>query len=72
MRDEFHPKTKEDETMKKTATVTRYQVCTADYKIIIRKGFTTWMDAHDYALMYDWGQYAEHGGLVAAAYTARA
>lgn len=58
--------------MKKVKYVTRYQVITSDLKIVVKRGFLTWEEAHDWALTHDWGQYAEHGGLYASPFTARA
>lgn len=54
----------------KKSTVTKYQVITRDFKKIIKKGFTNWDDAYMYALFHDYGQYQNHGGLCAVAYTA--
>lgn len=52
--------------------ITKYQVVTGDYKIIIKKGFDSWTAAYHWALNHDFGQYEENRGLHAAAYTTRA
>lgn len=52
--------------------ITKYQVITGDFQIVIKQGFDTWTDAYHWALNHDFGQYEEHGGLHATAYTARA
>jgi len=52
--------------------ITKYQVITGDFKIIIKQGFDTWTDAYHWALNHDFGQYEENSGLHATAYTARA
>lgn len=55
--------------MKKN-TVTRYRVLIADKWETVKNGFKTWEAAYEYALMIDYGQYENDGGLVIRPYSA--
>lgn len=51
------------------ATVTKYQIITADSWRIIECGFNSWLDAYNYAMMIDYGQFENEGGLMIIPYT---
>lgn len=52
------------------ATITKYQIVTADSWRVIERGFKTWLDAYNRAMMIDYGQFENEGGLVIRPYTA--
>ena len=54
--------------MKKTTT--KYEIVTADSWRTIASGFKSWNAAYEHALMIDYGQFENEGGLRIIAYTA--